>query len=96
MRDNYTFDATRFEKNFSQLKVAGCKFVVASGNQYYQLCDIFPAHCDEMAFVAENGAFVTDGGGVKSAYCQRGTGSKEVAYRDERAWFNRFDCARLS
>lgn len=43
------------------MKEAGCRFVVASGNQYYQLRDLFPGYSDELSFVAENGAFVKDG-----------------------------------
>ena len=38
----------------------GCHFVVASGNQYYQLRDLFPGYYDKLSFVAENGAFVKD------------------------------------
>ena len=46
------------------MKEAGCRFVVASGNQYYQLRDLFPGYSDELSFVAENGAFVKDGKGL--------------------------------
>ena len=42
------------------MKSVGCHFVVASGNQYYQLRDLFPGYYDELSFVAENGAFVKD------------------------------------
>lgn len=42
------------------MKQSGCHFVVASGNQYYQLRDLFPEYYDELSFVAENGAFVKD------------------------------------
>lgn len=42
------------------MKEAGCHFVVASGNQYYQLRDLFPGYDEELSFVAENGAFVKD------------------------------------
>ena len=54
---------TRREKNvqlLSRMNRAGCRFVVASGNQYYQLRDLFPGYYDELSFVAENGAFVKD------------------------------------
>ncbi len=40
------------------MKRAGCHFVVASGNQYYQLRDLFPVCDQELSFVAENGAYV--------------------------------------
>ncbi len=60
VRPNYTYDAVRFKNIFMRMKNAGCNFVVASGNQYYQLRDLFPGHHDELSFVAENGAFVKD------------------------------------
>lgn len=42
------------------MKEVGCQFVVASGNQYYQLRSHFPDHHTEMSFVCENGALVKD------------------------------------
>ena len=42
------------------MKDAGCHYVVASGNQYYQLRDLFPGYYNELSFVAENDAFVKD------------------------------------
>ena len=60
VRSDYTYDVPRFRRIFSRMKNAGCRFVVASGNQYYQLRDLFPGHYDELSFVAENGAFVKD------------------------------------
>ena len=42
------------------MKAVDCQFVVASGNQYYQLRSLFPNYYDELSFVAENGAFVKD------------------------------------
>lgn len=60
VRSDYTYDTVRFQNIFMRMKNAGCNFVVASGNQYYQLRDLFPAHHDELSFVAENGAFVKD------------------------------------
>ena len=42
------------------MEAAGCRFVVASGNQYYQLRDLFPDCAEKLAFVAENGALVKD------------------------------------
>lgn len=38
------------------------EFVVASGNQYYQLISFFPELKDEISFVAENGALVYEHG----------------------------------
>lgn len=42
MRNDYTYDITRFRAVLSRMKEVGCEFVVASGNQYYQLCRSFP------------------------------------------------------
>lgn len=60
VRSDYTYDIPRFQSILSRMKHAGCSFVVASGNQYYQLRDLFPGYYDELSFVAENGAFVKD------------------------------------
>lgn len=60
VRPDYTYDVPRFQRIFSRMKDAGCHFVVASGNQYYQLRDLFPGYEEELSFVAENGAFVKD------------------------------------
>ena len=62
VRSDYTYDIPRFKRILSCMENAGCNFVVASGNQYYQLRDLFPGYCDELSFVAENGAFVKDRG----------------------------------
>lgn len=61
VRSDYTYDVPRFRRILSRMKDAGCRFVVASGNQYYQLRDLFPGCDHELSFVAENGAFVKDG-----------------------------------
>ena len=45
-------------EQYQELKKRGIKFVVASGNQYYQLISFFPELKDEISFVAENGALV--------------------------------------
>lgn len=60
VRSDYTYDTRRFRRVLSRMKEAGCHFVVASGNQYYQLRDIFSEYGDEISYVAENGAFVKD------------------------------------
>lgn len=60
VRSDYTYDVPRFQRIFARMKQAGCHFVVASGNQYYQLRNLFPGYSDELSFVAENGAFVKD------------------------------------
>lgn len=58
MRTNYTYDVARFEKIFARMTAAGCNFVVASGNQYYQLRGIFKDYGDKISYVSDNGAYV--------------------------------------
>lgn len=60
VHSDYTYDIPRFLRILSRMKDLGCQFVVASGNQYYQLRDLFPGYYDELSFVAENGALVKD------------------------------------
>lgn len=60
VRSDYTYDVLRFQRILVRMKEAGCHFVVASGNQYYQLRDLFPGCDRDLSFVAENGAFVKD------------------------------------
>lgn len=62
LRDNKTYDRVRFDQQYAELRARGIKFVVASGNQYYQLKSFFPHIADDIAFVAENGAWVVDAG----------------------------------
>jgi sugar-phosphatase len=47
---------------FAQLRQRDIEFVVASGNQYYQLISFFPELKDQISFVAENGALVFEHG----------------------------------
>ncbi len=60
VHSDYTYDVQRFKRILARMNEVGCHFVVASGNQYYQLRDLFPGYYDELSFVAENGAFVKD------------------------------------
>ena len=60
VHSDYTYDIPRFQRILSRMQKAGCNFVVASGNQYYQLRDLFPGYDEDLSFVAENGAFVKD------------------------------------
>ncbi|WP_086348550.1 Cof-type HAD-IIB family hydrolase [Candidatus Enterococcus clewellii] len=59
-RSDYTYDVSRFKRILSRMREADCQFVVASGNQYYQLRSHFPDYYNELSFVAENGALVKD------------------------------------
>ncbi|PKM64021.1 MAG: hydrolase [Firmicutes bacterium HGW-Firmicutes-20] len=56
------YDRLRFWKLFEIMKKRDIKFVVASGNQYYQLISFFENRDDEMMFVAENGSYVSEYG----------------------------------
>lgn len=54
------FNKERFDALYKRMLEKDIRFVVASGNQYYQLRSFFPEIQDNIAFVAENGAFVVD------------------------------------
>ncbi|MGA9518747.1 MAG: Cof-type HAD-IIB family hydrolase [Trichococcus sp.] len=54
------FNKERFAALYKRMLEKDIRFVVASGNQYYQLRSFFPEIQDNIAFVAENGAFVVD------------------------------------
>ncbi|WP_440896617.1 Cof-type HAD-IIB family hydrolase [Amphibacillus sp. Q70] len=56
-----------FTEIYSKVKAEKIKFVVASGNQYYQLRSFFPDIHHELSFVAENGALVIEEG--KEIFC---------------------------
>ena len=56
------------------MKEQGIRFVVASGNQYYQLISFFPEIAHEIAFVAENGGWVVSAGeDVLTVNCRKRT-----------------------
>lgn len=60
VRSDYSFDKDRFQRILSKMTESDCHFVVASGNQYYQLRDLFSEFDQAISFVAENGAFIKD------------------------------------
>lgn len=62
LNDAKQYDRSRFLAQFAQLQQQGVEFVVASGNQYYQLISFFPEIRDQISFVAENGALVYEHG----------------------------------
>lgn len=55
-----TYDKARFMRLYEKMKQQGIHFVVASGNQYYQLISFFDEIKDELTFVSENGAYIVD------------------------------------
>lgn len=52
------YNRPRFLAQYARMKAQGIRFAVASGNQYYQLYSFFPEIAQEIAFVADNGAWV--------------------------------------
>lgn len=54
-----TYNKEWFNKLYLKMKENDIQFVVASGNQYYQLISFFDQR-DEMSFVAENGGYIVD------------------------------------
>lgn len=52
------YNRPRFLAQYARMKQQGIRFAVASGNQYYQLYSFFPEIAHEIAFVADNGAWV--------------------------------------
>lgn len=62
LSDEKTYHRERFLKQYARMKAQGIRFVVASGNQYYQLISFFPEIAHEIAFVAENGGWVVNAG----------------------------------
>ncbi len=42
VRSDYTYDVPRFRRILSRMQSVGSSLVVAIGNQYYQVRDLFP------------------------------------------------------
>lgn len=62
LSDQKTYNRERFMAQYQQMKAQEIRFVVASGNQYYQLISFFPEIASEISFVAENGGWVVSEG----------------------------------
>ena len=60
LHSDMTYDRKRFRSIYNNMKDKGIKFVVASGNQYYQLKSFFEDYQDELTYVAENGALIIE------------------------------------
>ncbi|NDJ58333.1 HAD family hydrolase [Enterobacteriaceae bacterium 4M9] len=58
LNDDKRYNRERFLNQYARMKEQGIRFVVASGNQYWQLISFFPEIAHEIAFVAENGGWV--------------------------------------
>lgn len=61
LNDRKEYNVPRFNQLFKQLTAKNIKFVVASGNQYFQLRSFFPDTYQSITFVAENGANIVVG-----------------------------------
>lgn len=61
LNEEKEYNKRRFSEQFLQLQQRGIHFVAASGNQLYTLKNYFSEIQDNIAYVAENGAFVVDG-----------------------------------
>ena len=61
LRDHLHYDEVRFEAIWRRMQELGIRFVVATGNQYYQVRSLFSRHADEIGVVSANGAYVVDG-----------------------------------
>ncbi|PKE29445.1 sugar-phosphatase [Rahnella sp. AA] len=61
------YNKARFREQYQQLVQRNIKFVVASGNQYYQLKSFFDDIDEQIAYVAEGGGYVVDK--KKEIYC---------------------------
>lgn len=57
--DQKNYDRKRFAALYQELQARGSRFVVASGNQIYQLRSFFTAFPDVL-YLAENGAYCAD------------------------------------
>lgn len=61
LNDKKEYNFYRFKKIFKDMEDKNIKFVVASGNQYFQLRSFFPSLYKSITFVAENGANIVCG-----------------------------------
>ncbi|AVK61189.1 HAD family hydrolase [Lactobacillus sp. CBA3605] len=59
LRADMTYDEAKFAKLYQRLQQQHIQFVVASGNQYFQLRSFFEAYPD-IIYLAENGAYIRD------------------------------------
>lgn len=58
------YDRPRFEQLFNRMQEKGVRFIVASGNQYYQLRSFFSSY-QGITYVSENGALVFNDQGLQ-------------------------------
>lgn len=58
LRDDKTYDEELFRRFFKKFDQAKGHFVVASGNQYYQLKSFFEEYGSKITYISENGALI--------------------------------------
>ena len=61
LRDHAYYNKERFERIWRYMQTHDIRFVVATGNQCYQVQELFSQHVSEMGIVSANGAYVLDG-----------------------------------
>lgn len=59
LRDDMTYDEDKFSELHKKMSSKNIQWVVASGNQYFQLKSFFKEYPDTI-YVAENGAYIRD------------------------------------
>lgn len=69
LRDHIHYDEVRFERVWRCMQEAGCRFVVATGNQYFQVQDLFSRYAGELGYVTENGSRVV--AGTEELFCAK-------------------------
>ncbi|MBR3226388.1 MAG: HAD family hydrolase [Atopobiaceae bacterium] len=62
LRDHIHYDNERFGRLFDRMQALGVRFVVATGNQRYQVESLFSEYANRMGIVSASGAYVVDGG----------------------------------
>lgn len=60
LTDDRQYDRQLFAKLMKKFQQANIHFIVASGDQYYFIHDLFQPFSDNLGFVAENGALTVD------------------------------------
>ncbi len=62
LRDHVHYDNERFSILFKRMQDLGIRFVVATGNQRYQVESLFSEYANRIGIVSASGAYVVDGG----------------------------------
>ncbi|MFW0765393.1 Cof-type HAD-IIB family hydrolase [Trabulsiella odontotermitis] len=97
LNDAKTYNRARFLQQYQRMKQQDIRFVVASGNQYYQLKSFFPEIAAEIAFVAENGGWVVNAGeDVYNSDLPKSHFDQVVRYLQTRSEFEIIACGKNS